>query len=53
MVEPLGDQNFLVIRAGNFSGTSGAAFTCPTDVAANPAGGDFVNSNTLPHQPPP
>lgn len=51
--QPLTNQNFLVIRAGNFSGTSGGAFTCPTDVAADPAHGDFVNSNTLPHQPPP
>ena len=51
--EPLTNQNFLVIRAGNFSGTSGTFFTCPTDVAANPASGDFVNSNTLAHQPPP
>lgn len=46
--EPLTNQNFLVIRAGN-----GTAFTCPTDVAADPAHGDFVNSNTLPHQPAP
>jgi hypothetical protein len=48
-LEPLRDQNFLVIRAGN--GTS--AFTCPTDGAANPATGDLVNSNTLVHQPAP
>jgi Tfp pilus assembly protein PilV len=45
----LTDQNFLVIRAGN--GT--VPFTCPTDVAADPATGDFVNSNTLVHQPAP
>ncbi len=51
--EPLINQNFLVIRAGNYSGTSGGPFTCPTDVAADPAHGDFVNSNTLPHQPAP
>lgn len=51
--QPLTNQNFLVIRAGNYSGTSGGPFTCPTDVAADPAHGDFVNSNTLPHQPPP
>lgn len=37
-------QNFLVIGGG---------FTCPTDVAADPAAGDFVNSNTLQHQPTP
>ena len=36
------NQNFLVI-AGNK--------TCPTDVAADPAAGDLINSNTLPHQP--
>ncbi len=36
------NQNFLVIRATQ---------TCPTDVAADPAAGDFVNSNTLQHQP--
>lgn len=47
--EALTNQNFLVIRAGD--GTT--PFTCPTDVAANPALGDFVNSNTLVHQPPP
>jgi hypothetical protein len=53
--EPLTNQNFLVIRAGNGDGTpgNGTAFTCPTDVPADPAAGDFVNSNTLPHQPPP
>jgi Tfp pilus assembly protein PilV len=38
---PLVNQNFLVIRA---------AFTCPTDVPADPAKGDFVNSNTLVHK---
>lgn len=55
MLEPLTNQNFLVIRAGNGDGTpgNGTAFTCPTDVPADPAAGDFVNSNTLPHQPPP
>jgi hypothetical protein len=53
-VEQLTNQNFLVIRAGNDPGDgSGTAFTCPTDVPANPAVGDFVNSNTLPHQPAP
>lgn len=36
------NQNFLVIY-----GTK----TCPTDVAADPGAGDFVNSNTRPHQP--
>ncbi len=36
------NQNFLVI-AGSKS--------CPTDVAADPANGDFVNTNTLQHQP--
>ncbi len=47
--QPLTDQNFLVIRAGDGS----VAFNCPTDVPANPAARDFVNSNTLPHQPAP
>lgn len=46
---PLTNQNFLVIRAGD--GTT--PFQCPTDVAADPAAGDFVNSNTLLHQPAP
>lgn len=40
----LTDQNFVVISA---------AKTCPTDVPANPASGDVVNSNTLQHQPTP
>jgi Tfp pilus assembly protein PilV len=39
----LTDQNFVVIPAVKL---------CPTDVAANPAAGDVVNSNTLQHQPP-
>lgn len=47
--EPLSNQNFLVIRAGD--GTN--PFHCPTDVPADPESGDFVNSNTLTHQPPP
>lgn len=52
--EPLVNQNFLVIRAGNGPDSGGGAvFTCPTDVAADPAHGDFVNSNTLVHQPAP
>ena len=51
--EPLTNQNFLVIRAGNDSGGGGTPFICPTDGAADPAHGDFVNSNTLAHQPPP
>ena len=53
--EPLTNQNFLVIRAGSDleDGNGGTAFTCPTDVPPDPANGDFVNSNTLPHQPPP
>ena len=38
----LTNQNFLVIRNTQ---------SCPTDVAADPANGDFVNSNTLQHQP--
>jgi Tfp pilus assembly protein PilV len=46
---PLTNQNFLVIRAGD--GTT--PFQCPSDVAADPATGDFVNSNTLLHQPAP
>lgn len=45
--EALANQNFLVIPAGD--GTN--VFQCPTDVQANPANGDFVNSNTLEHQP--
>ncbi len=49
ILEPLTNQNFLIIRAGD----GGVAFQCPTDVPADPAAGDFVNSNTLPHQPPP
>ena len=36
------NQNFLVIAA---------AQSCPTDVAADPASGDYINSNTLQHQP--
>jgi len=54
-LEQLTNQNFLVIRAGDGpdDGSSGTAFTCPTDVPADPATGDFVNSNTLPHQPAP
>jgi Tfp pilus assembly protein PilV len=39
---PLVNQNFLVVLAAN---------TCPTDGPANPALGDFVNSNTLEHLP--
>ena len=38
------NQNFLVISS---------SWSCPTDVAANPAGGDYVNSNTRQHQPAP
>lgn len=38
------NQNFVVIASSK---------TCPTDVPANSAAGDFVNSNTLQHQPPP
>jgi Tfp pilus assembly protein PilV len=49
ILQPLTDQNFLVIRAGD--GT--VPFNCPTDSAANPAAGDFVNSNTLVQQPAP
>jgi Tfp pilus assembly protein PilV len=41
---PLTNQNFLVIRGDN---------TCPSDGAANPAQGDFVNSNTVEHAPNP
>lgn len=53
-VQTLTNQNFLVIRAGDDPGDgTGTAFTCPTDVPADPASGNFVNSNTLPHQPPP
>jgi Tfp pilus assembly protein PilV len=40
----LTNQNFVVISSSKH---------CPTDVPANPASGDFVNSNTLQHQPAP
>ena len=40
----LTDQNFVVIPSVKH---------CPTDVPANPAAGDLVNSNTLQHQPTP
>jgi hypothetical protein len=40
----LTDQNFVVIRSVKH---------CPTDVPANPAADDLVNSNTLQHQPAP
>jgi len=49
VLPPLVNQNFLVIRAGD----DVRPFTCPTDTAADPAAGDFVNSNTLVHQPAP
>lgn len=48
--ETLTNQNFLVIRAGDDVTTS---FQCPIDAPADPASSDFVNSNTLLHQPPP
>jgi Tfp pilus assembly protein PilV len=48
-LEPLSDQNFLVIRAGNDT----LAFGCPTDVPVDPASGNLINSNTLVHQPAP
>lgn len=38
------NQNFLVIASNR---------SCPTDVAADPASGNLVNSNTLQHQPAP
>ena len=37
-------QNFVVIHSVKH---------CPTDVPADPANGDLVNSNTLQHQPAP
>ncbi len=40
--EPLPHQNFLVISA---------QANCPSDVAADPSKGDYVNSNTRLHQP--
>ena len=40
----LTNQNFVVIRSVKH---------CPTDVPADPANGDLVNSNTLQHQPAP
>jgi hypothetical protein len=39
---PLPNQNFLVVDI---------AHTCPTDTAANPAIGDFINANTLEQLP--
>lgn len=45
--EALSNQNFLVISAGD----GVVAFGCPADVAANPSAGNFINSNTLVHQP--
>ncbi|WP_088280398.1 prepilin-type N-terminal cleavage/methylation domain-containing protein [Ideonella sp. A 288] len=38
------NQNFLVVNGSK---------ACPTDVAANPAAADFVNTNTRQHQPAP
>jgi len=35
--------NFLVIKGSD---------DCPTDLASNPVGGDFINTNTVQHQPP-
>jgi hypothetical protein len=40
-------QNFLIIRAGN---DDDRKLRCPTDVAADPANRDFVDTNTLLHQ---
>lgn len=40
----LTNQNFVVISSRK---------QCPTDAAADPSAGDFVNSNTLQHQPAP
>jgi Tfp pilus assembly protein PilV len=40
----LTDQNFVVIPSVKH---------CPTDTAVNPSAGDFINSNTLQHQPDP
>ncbi|HSB21896.1 MAG TPA: prepilin-type N-terminal cleavage/methylation domain-containing protein [Burkholderiaceae bacterium] len=40
----LTNQNFVVIRS---------MMHCPTDVSADPANGDLVDSNTLQHQPTP
>jgi Tfp pilus assembly protein PilV len=48
-LEPLTNQNFLIIRAGDDL----TPFQCPIDVPADPAAGDLVNSNTLLHQPAP
>lgn len=39
---PLVNQNFLVTLIEH---------ACPTDVAADPTRGDFINSNTLAHKP--
>lgn len=39
---PLINQNFLIIRG---------SLACPADRQANPAAGDFINSNTVEHQP--
>jgi Tfp pilus assembly protein PilV len=40
-------QNFLIIRGGD---ENDRRLRCPTDVAADPANGDFVSTNTLLHQ---
>jgi hypothetical protein len=40
-------QNFLVIQAGD---NHDHKLNCPTDVAADPANRDFVDTNTLLHQ---
>jgi Tfp pilus assembly protein PilV len=44
VTSPLTNQNFLVIRGDN---------SCPTDGAARPELGDFVNSHTVEHAPNP
>jgi hypothetical protein len=43
----LTNQNFLLIR----SGATALDNPCPTDVAADPDHGDFVNSNTAEYRP--
>jgi Tfp pilus assembly protein PilV len=54
-LEPLTNQNFLVIRAGNDSESpfDSEPFVCPSDGPIDPAAGNLVNSNTLVHQPAP
>jgi type IV pilus modification protein PilV len=44
VIGSLDNQNYLVVNSDD---------NCPTDTAPNPANGDFVDTNTAPHQPDP